>query len=155
MSCVQNVEQRLGKLQDDISRARTITSELMFDVITRGCIRFHAQHPSDNVKVTRLIETGAFNDAILTLQELELPQWKLRRVAYDDGEWHCSFSRQLSVPAELDEMAEATYDIFSVAMLCAFLEARHLSRAENEARRGSVPQVLPRQDHVICCDNFA
>ena len=155
MSCGQTVEQRLSKLQDEISRTQTITSELMFDVITYGCLRFHAQHPSHKAKVARLIETGAFNDAILALQELELPQRKLRRVAYDDGEWHCSFSRQLGVPAELDEMAEATHEILSLAMLCAFLEARHLSRAENQARRGSVPRVLPRQDHIICCDNFA
>jgi hypothetical protein len=101
-----------------------------------------------------LIETGAFNDAILTLQELELSQWKLRRVAYDDGEWHCSFSRQLSVPAELDEMAEATHEIFSVAMLCAFLEALHLNETKNEVRSGSVPRVQPMQGHVICCENF-
>jgi len=67
MSCGQNVEQRLSKLQDDVSRARTITSEHMFDVITHGCIRFHAQHPSDKAKVARLIETSAFNDAILAL----------------------------------------------------------------------------------------
>jgi hypothetical protein len=155
MSCGQNVEQRLSKLQDEISRTRTVTSELMFEVITHGCLRFHAQHPSHKAKVARLIESGAFNDAILALQELELPQWKLRRVAYDDGEWHCSFSRQLGVPAELDEMAEATHEILSVAMLCAFLEARHLSQTENGARRGTVPLVQPMQNHVICCDNFA
>ena len=67
MSCGQTVEQRLSKLQDEISRTQTITSELMFDVITYGCLRFHAQHPSHKAKVARLIETSAFNDAILAL----------------------------------------------------------------------------------------
>ena len=83
MSCDQKYEQRLRDLQDNVTRSHSITPELMLEVITRGCIRFHAQHPIAKAKVARLIESGAYNDAALALQDFELPQWKLRCIVYD------------------------------------------------------------------------
>jgi len=41
-------------------------------------------------------------DATCTLQELEMPQWKLRRIVYDDPQWHCSSSKHSALPMELD-----------------------------------------------------
>jgi hypothetical protein len=41
-----NDEQRLRELQEQIHRARTITPELMSDVIARVGPRLHVQHPT-------------------------------------------------------------------------------------------------------------
>jgi hypothetical protein len=98
-------EQRLETLQEHLRRAQAITSDLMACAIAQGCLRFQAQHPNAKARVVRLIASGAWVDATLALLELELPQWKLRRLIYEDGKWHCSFSKRLRVPAELDEMA--------------------------------------------------
>ena len=136
-----NDEQRLRELQEQIHRARTITPELMSDVIARVGPRLQVQHPTAKAKVARLIESGAFADATLAVLELELPQWKLRRLIYEDGEWHCSLSKHIGLPASLDELAEARHGSLPLAILSALLEARRNSVATAESRPQSVPQV--------------
>src|SRR5262245_6772495 len=145
----------LRDLQEQIHRARTITPDLMADVIARACPGMRAQHRSVRTKIFHLIESGAFADATLALLELELPQWKLRRLIREDDEWHCSISKQLGLPTELDDMAEATHESLPLAILSAFVEARRHSLTAGEARPKSVPQVRPTQAYAICCDNFA
>ena len=66
-----------------------------YDVIARVGPRLQVQHPTAKAKVARLIESGAFADATLAVLELELPQWKLRRLIYEDGEWHRSLSKHI------------------------------------------------------------
>ena len=149
-----NDEQRLRELQEQIHRARTITPELMSDVIARACLRLQVQHPTAKARVARLIELGAFADATFAVLELELPQWKLRRLIYEDGEWHCSLSK-LRLPASLDEPAEASHESQPLVILSALLEARRNSLAAPESRPQSVPQVRPTRGYAICCDNFA
>jgi hypothetical protein len=56
-----------------------------------------SEHASQNI---RLIEAGAFV-VTFALQELEIPQWKLRRIVYDDPQWHCSSSKHSALPMEL------------------------------------------------------
>ena len=72
----------------------------------------------------RLLESGAWTDAALALIDLELPQWQLRRIAYDEGEWHCALSRQRELPEWLDLAIEARHADLALAMLSAFVEAR-------------------------------
>jgi hypothetical protein len=155
MSIVSNHEQRLYKLQQELHRAQTITPGLMADVIARACLRFQAHRGTVKARVIRLIESGAFADAALALLELELPQWKLRRLIREDDEWHCSISKQLGLPAELDEMVEANHESLPLAILSAFVEARRHSLTAGEGRPKSVPEVRPTQGYAICCDNFA
>src|SRR5262245_47579559 len=100
----------LRELQRKLHRAHTITPGLMADVIARACLRLHAYHPAAKASVTRLIESHAFADATLALLDLELPQWKLRRLIYEDGKWYCSLSEHIGLPAELDDMPEATIE---------------------------------------------
>ena len=82
-------------------------------------------------------------------------QWKLRRLIYEDGEWHCSLSKHIGLPASLDELAEASHESQPLAILSALLEARRNSLAAAESRPQSVPQVRPTRGYAICCDNFA
>src|SRR5262245_54462469 len=86
-------EVHLRELQQTLPRAHTITPALMADVIARACPRLQSQHRTAKAGVIRLVESGAFADATLALLELELPQWKLRRLIREDDEWHCSLSK--------------------------------------------------------------
>jgi hypothetical protein len=150
-----NHENHLRELQQELHRARMITPGLMADVIAPACPRLQSQQQSAKARVTRLIVSGAFADATLALLELELPQWRLRRLIREDDEWHCSISKQLGLPPELDDMAEASHESLPLAILSAFVEARRHSLTTGEARPKSVPQVRPTQAYAICCDNFA
>src|SRR5712692_501697 len=145
MSFDPNHDQVLRELQEHLRHARTITPELLADVTARACLRFHAHHPTAKARVARLIEAGGLADATLALLELELPQWKLRRLIFEDGEWYCALSRRLGLPVELDDMAEARHESLPLAILSAFVEARHRSLNASEVRPNSVPQVRASQ----------
>jgi hypothetical protein len=103
----------------------------------------------------RQIEAGAFVDAMLALLELELPQWKLRRLICEGGEWHCALSKRLALPAELDDMAEGRHENLPLAILTALVEARWHGLAAAEDRPKLVPQVGATRGYAVCCDNFA
>jgi len=155
MSFDLNHEEALRALQEQLRRCRTITPELMAKVIAQACRRLQALHRTAKARVIRLVESGAFADATLALLELELPQWKLRRLMYEDCEWHCSLSKHIGLPAELDDMAEATHESLPVAILSAFVEAHRYGLIASEGRPQSVPLLRPTQGSAICCDNFA
>ena len=147
--------EKLRDLQQELDRALTVTPGLIADVIARACLRFPAHPSATKARVTRLIESGAFCDAALALLALELPQWRLRRLVYESGEWICSLSQQLGLPAELDEMAEAQHESLPLAILSAFVAARCHALTPSQNRPQSVPQVRPTRGYPICCDNFA
>jgi hypothetical protein len=148
-------DQQLRALEERIRRARAITPRLMADAIARTCPRLQVQHPAARARVARLIESGAFADATLAVLELELPQWKLRRLIYEEGEWHCSLSKHLGLPTEFDEMAEASHENLPLAVLGAFVEARWNSLIAAQSRPHSVPLLRHQEAYAICCDNFA
>ena len=143
--------EHLSAIEEQLRRAQAITPELLADVIAQACTRFAAHGPTAKAKVSRLIECGAWVDAALALIELEMPQWKLRRVIYEDGEWLCSLSKQPRLPLSLDEVAEACHEDLALAILIAFLQARRAGVANLTV----VPQVRAMPGHAVCCDNFA
>ena len=147
-------DDRLARLEEQLRRAEAVTSELMSDVMAVACVRFGALGSATKVKVDRLIEAGAWTDATLALLELELPQWKLRRLVYEDGEWLCSLSKQPGLPLDYDEVAEASHEILPLAILIALLQARRAAAA-TMAGVNTVPQVRPASGYAVCCDNFA
>jgi hypothetical protein len=51
-------EQYLGRLEAELHRARTLTPELMSDVIAEGCIRFAPHEGPAKLKIERLIRAG-------------------------------------------------------------------------------------------------
>jgi hypothetical protein len=143
--------EHLSAIEEQLRRAQAITPELLADVIAQACTRSAAHGPTAKAKVSRLIECGAWVDAALNLIELEVPQWKLRRVIYEDGEWLCSLSKQPRLPLSLDEVAEASHEDLALAILIAFLQARRAGVASLTV----VPQVRAMPGHAVCCDNFA
>ena len=78
-------------LDDRLHDAPAATADLLSEVIGKPSRRLP-------LRIERLIQSGAWTDAALALLELELPHWQLRRLAYDEGEWHCALSRQREFP---------------------------------------------------------
>jgi len=70
-------------------------------------------------RIERLIGSEAWTDSALALIDLELPQWQVRRIAYDEGEWHCALSRQRELPEWLDQSVEAHHADLALAILSA------------------------------------
>jgi hypothetical protein len=102
-----------------------------------------------------LIHSGAWTDAALTLLDLELPQWQLRRIAYDQGEWYCALSRERELPDWLDQSIEGRHADLALAMLSAFVEAQRIAAPSS---RTSVPAVTRDATPLyvpLCSDNFA
>jgi hypothetical protein len=149
-------EPRIRELADRLHEADAVTPELFSDVIREACRRFpRIPRAEFSGRVERLIQSGAWTDAVLALLELESPQWQIRRIAYDTGEWHCALSRQRELPDWLDQSIEACHTDLSLAILCAFVDVQ---RVGAPPARISVPSV-PCADGTLyvrlCCDNFA
>jgi hypothetical protein len=145
-----------AELSDRLRDSHAMTSELMPDIIRAACRRFPSTgQAAKTARVERLIESGAWTDAALALIDLELPQWQLRRVAYDQGEWYCALSRERELPDWLDQSIEARHADLALAILSAFIEVRRVSVP---SPRTSVPAVTREANPLygpVCSDNFA
>jgi hypothetical protein len=148
-------EYRLDRLADQLRLAPAVTPELFSAIIAESCTRLPVtKRAGRTAHLDQLIKAGAWTDAALALVGLELPAWKLRGLVYDDGEWHCSLSKQPNLPAELDDTADASHEELSLAVLSAFIQARWGATATQEVGISSVPQVPPKAGYSISCDNF-
>ena len=145
-----------AELSDRLRDSHAMTSELMSDIIRSACRRFPSTgQTAKTAHIERLIQSHAWTDAALALVDLELPQWQLRRVAYDQGEWYCALSRERELPDWLDQSIESRHADLSLAILSAFIEAQ---RASAPSPRTSVPAVTRDVSPLyepICSDNFA
>jgi hypothetical protein len=152
------VEQDLADLPEDLRQERTVTPELMSDVMAQAGIRLAGLNSARAVRLRRLIEAEAWTDAALALIELALPQWQLVRLVGDDGEWCCSLSRHPQLPEWLDDAVEARHEVLPLAILAAFLTAREASPAVCSRKAGTVPECRPQQPnvlHALRCEDFA
>lgn len=142
-------------LSQRLRAAPAMTPPLMHDVIDHACRRIPSLGDSERTtRIMRLIDVEAWADAALALIELELPLWQVRRIAYDEGEWHCALSRERELPDWLDTAVEARHADLALALLSAFVEVRALAV---DVSRPSVPSVRPAPDphyEPIGCDNF-
>ena len=141
-------------LRDSLYDAPAATPTLLREIIDATCRRFLS--PRQNAKaerIERLLGAGAYAEAALALIDLELPQWQLRRIAYDGGEWYCALSRERELPDWLDQSVEAHHHDLALAILAAFVEVQ----ASATKNRPSVPLVRAETNapYVACCDNFA
>jgi hypothetical protein len=143
--------------------ASAVTPELIAEVIDVAGRRFPftgqtAKSTGQTAKTTQveqLIDAQAWTDVALALIDLELPQWHIRRIAYDAGEWYCALSRQRELPDWLDQSIEGRHTDLTLAILSAFVDAQH---AIASSSRASVP-TSPRKPEPayipFCCENFA
>lgn len=142
-------------LSQQLRAAPGMTRPLIHDVIDHSCRRILSLGQNQRtMRVMRLIDAEAWTDAALALLELELPMWQVRRIAYDEGEWHCALSRQRELPDWLDAAVEAHHADLALALLSALVEVRAFAA---DATRPSVPSVHPLPDPLyepLACDNF-
>ncbi|MCP3411032.1 hypothetical protein [Bradyrhizobium sp. CCGB01] len=143
-------------LNQRLRAAPVMTRSLMLDVIDHTCRRFPSLGQSERTaRVMRFVDAEAWTDAALALMELELPLWQVRRIAYDEGEWHCALSRERELPDWLDAAVEARHADLALALLSAFIEVKALAV---EVSRPSVPTVRPTLDALyepVACENFS
>jgi hypothetical protein len=145
-----------GEIDDRLRDAHAVTAELMSQIIAETCRR----HPpimrtTKSLRIERLIQSGAWTDVALALIELELPQWQVRRIAYDEGEWHCALSRQRELPEWLDQPIETHHADLPLAMLIALVEAQHANARTIGTSVPTTPRGADPLDEPVCCDNFA
>jgi hypothetical protein len=144
----------LNDLADRLRNATETDTLLATEVINSACRRFPSLGQSDKTAhLEQLIRSGAWTDAALALIDLELPLWQVRRLTYDDGEWHCALSRERELPDWLDQSIETHHADMSLANLGALVEARRTSQTES---RTSVPAVNRNAVDLyepVCCDN--
>jgi hypothetical protein len=142
-------------LGDRLRNTQAMTRPLMLEIIDKACRRVPSLGRSGRTAhLMRLIDAEAWTDAALALLELELPLWQVRRVAYDEGEWHCALSRERELPDWLDAAVEGRHGELALALLSAFVEVQALAV---EASRPSVPsvrQVLEPLYEPVTCDHF-
>jgi hypothetical protein len=145
-----------GLLSDRLRDADAVTAKLMSQLIAATCRRYPSIGEAEKTaRIERLVGSQAWTDAALALIDLELPQWQVRRIAYDEGEWHCALSRAREIPDWLDQSIETRHANLPLAILSAYLDARTISAPSH---RTSVP-IAPRDANAFytpfCCDNFA
>jgi hypothetical protein len=148
--------EQLAILAAQISAADEATPELFSEIVVATARRLWA--PGEAAKAAQLhdlIEARALTQAALGLIELELPLWKLRRIAYDEGEWHCAMSRQRELPEWLDQAVEARHTSLTLAILGAYIETVAQLELSGEPSRPSVPQTRAEQYEPLYCENFA
>ena len=148
---------QLATLAGQANAADEATSELLTKIViaTERRLSLPSQ-AAGAARLRQLIEADALTEATFALIDLELPQWKLRRITYDEGEWHCAMSRERELPEWLDEAVEARHASLTLAILSAYIETVRQIEVSREPNRPSVPQTrAAMQCEPVCCDNFA
>jgi hypothetical protein len=151
MAFAADFEILFDRLGDELRSAPSPGFDLFAKVIASACTRIPVAGKA--TRIAKLIEASAWTDAALTVVELELPAWKLRRIVYENGEWLCSLTRQPNLPVGLDEHVDAVHAVLPLAILQSFLEARRASN-DDDATRSLPSRIRPANDLMICCDNF-
>jgi hypothetical protein len=103
-------------------------------------------------RIRQLIANCAWTDAALALLALEQPRWRLRRLAYDDGEWHCALSHNREMPEWLDSDIESHHADMALAILDAVVQVRNETDAAGISTGPGAPDA---QWEPALCDNFA
>ena len=143
-------------LGEQLREACAVTAEFMSDIIRQTCRRLpSANQNARAARVEHLIQSQAWTDAALALIDLELPQWQIRRLAYDDGEWHCALSRQRELPDWLDQPIETHHADLALAILSAFVEAQRVDAPPSRTSVPMVPQDANPLYEPVYSDNFA
>ena len=143
-------------LNERLRGSYAVTAEFIAEIISESCRRFPSQSQTGKTaRVERLIASGAWTDAALALIDLELPQWQVRRIAYDEGEWYCALSRERELPDWLDQSIESHHADLALAILGAFVEAQHVSAPTSKTSVPVVPQDANPLYEPVCSDNFA
>jgi hypothetical protein len=146
----------LGQLDDRLRDADAVTRELISEVVGQTCRRFPSIGQSEkSARIEHLIGSEAWTDAALALIDLELPQWQVRRIAYDEGEWHCALSRQRELPEWLDQSVETHHADLALAILSAFIDVQRVTAPSSRTSVPTVPREVSPLYEPVLTDSFA
>jgi hypothetical protein len=152
-------ESRLPDLQNQLRCAQGVTADLMSKVVAGACDRVTMPSCAGGAaRINRLIESEAWTEAALALVELELPQWRLNRLVYEQDAWLCSLNKQWNLRVWLSDCAQARHQSLPIAILSALIEAQQCSEPPSMRAASSVPRCgadLSSSIATMCCDNFA
>ena len=144
----------LDALESALRNAQEPSLDLLMQIQGSVCTRIlHLAKTETIDRLFHLAKIGAWTDAALALIELELPFWRVRRLAYENGEWLCSLSRRPNLPISFDDCAEATHEVLPLAILCAFVQACRRRHAMQRSV-STVPHMQPWPAQIICCENY-
>jgi hypothetical protein len=153
LACDQS--EQIRRLDCELRRVQDVTPALVVGVLAVVEARCSAPAGRDQAaRIRNLIQVQAWTDGALALLELGLPQWTLRRIVYEDGEWHCRLGKQWPLPAWLDDSVEVSHSVLPLALLTAFVEAFAATACSTETAR-TEPSVAPAAYRAISCDNFS
>ena len=149
-----NHNEQISRLEAEFHRAQAVTPALMAGMLALAKARRSAPGSREQAdQIRHLIRAEAWMDTALALLEFGLPQWKLRCVTYEDGEWFCSLGKQWPLPSWLDDLVTVSHPVLPLAILTAFVEACAVTSCSTEPA-GTVPSVQPSAHEAVCCDNF-
>ena len=140
---------------ETLDRNVTASAAMFSDVLRAARQDAPMRHVLEVARIKHLITCCAWTDAALALLALELPQWQLRRLAYDQGEWHCALSENREMPDWLDAAVETHHPDMALAILGALLQAR---RERVASGRSEIEMGPPAPDALwqpALTDNFA
>jgi hypothetical protein len=146
---------RLIAIANRLCDANGLTDDLVAAIAKEAYRNDENGQEAIPARLKKLISAGALTDAGLSLIADKLPQWKLRRLVYDEGRWHCALSLQPDLPEWLDDAIETHHWDLSLAILSAVVEAlRQLPEIPRATRMPMVPRVRATRDEIVLCDNF-
>lgn len=141
--------QRIEQVPDLPQPFLSITARML----ANGCARSPAVDRAGKIgHFAQLVEAGAWTDAALLLAELELPEWEVTCLAYENGRWICSLSKQADLG--IDATAHGCHALLPMAILLALIEA-HRSADADKTMLAARPHIGATADVVVCCENFA
>jgi hypothetical protein len=160
-AAVRDFDQLICRIQCATSISTELVSDLIDETQATAIRLIDAQRL---LVLQRWVRDGAWTDAFVLLIEIKLPQWKLRQVVLDDGQWHCSLSKRPNLPLELDETADFTHDVLPLAILGALVEALALTRSRTKPRLAKVISLPHRTRakadadergvYAVSCEDF-
>ncbi len=147
--------------RNDVSAAQAFadtpapTTALFTELLDAACQSGNPMRQAVPVAcLKRLIAARAWTDAALALLALQLPRWQLRRLAYDDGEWHCALSPAGAMPEWLDATTEAHHPNMALAIVNALLAAA-AEPVSSQPSSATVAYPGDARFEPMLCENFA
>jgi hypothetical protein len=113
---------KLAQLKRRIDAATEVTPALMRDAIEAACGKLINDRSGTASAIWRLVRADAHVDAGLALIRTALPDWSVRRICHDDGQWWCAMNTSQPVYWDADEVDEA-HPVMALAILKAFVAA--------------------------------
>lgn len=138
--------EQLAAMEDRLHGVDHASADLISAIAAAIC----HDAPGAPPQIRQLITAGAWTDAALALLAYGLPQWQLRRLDYDEGEWHCALSCQRELPEWLDQTIETSHPDLVLALCEALTEAARQPMPTTAA----TPGASTGQSDLISCDNF-